>query len=251
MKNILLMLLCALLGVNSLKAQTNGAAPQRPPIVVLGFDDAELSQYTVVAPLLKKYHFDATFYVCEFPRKAPADSAYFMSWPQIKQLYDMGFEIGNHTGHHKNLTKLTPDEIRKEVGYIEDKCKAYGIPKPISLAYPGNRDDSTAQVVLQQMGYRYARTGGSMYYTPGKQPLLAIPSYTMGSTDKLRERTMTALAGLQPGQILAFTIHGVPDTAHPDYTTSPEVFEGFLKYMQAHHFKVIAMRDLEKALAGK
>lgn len=96
------------------------------------------------------------------------------------------------------------------------------------------------------MGYRYARTGGSKYYDPKQDGRLAIPSYTMGSTEKLAERTWSALKNLQPGQVLAFTIHGVPDIAHPDYTTTEAVFTEYLQYMKAHHFKVIAMRDLGK-----
>ncbi|MBD0279365.1 MAG: hypothetical protein ICV81_15605 [Flavisolibacter sp.] len=74
------------------------------------------------------------------------------------------------------------------------------------------------------MGYRFTRTGGSKYYNPKQNEHLVIPSYTVGSTEKLGERTMNALKNLQPGPILVFTIHGVPDIAYPDYTTSEEVF---------------------------
>lgn len=220
----------------------------RPPIVILSFDDAEISHYTVVAPMLKKYHCNATFFVCDFPRKTPADSVEFMNWQQIQQLHQMGFEIGNHTGHHKNVTKLSREQLQKEIQYIDDKCNAWGIPKPISFAYPGNRADSQAQVVLHQMGYRYARAGNSQYFNPATHSLLQLPSYTMGSTEKLLTRTRKALEELQPGQILIFTIHGVPDTLHPDYTTTPEQLESFLQLIQQRHYKVIAMRELAEYL---
>ncbi|MCU7550650.1 polysaccharide deacetylase family protein [Chitinophagaceae bacterium LB-8] len=224
----------------------NKNEPFKDPIVVLCFDDAEISHYTIVSPLLKKYDFDATFFVCKMPWKSPVDSVYYMKWPQIFELYKMGFEIGNHTGHHKNMTKLNRDQMMQEISYIETKCRENGIPKPISFAYPGNRADSLSQVVLKDMGFRYARAGGSKFYEPKQDGHLVIPSYTMGSTEKLRERTMYALKSLQPGQILVFTIHGVPDIAHPDYTTSAEVFTEYLQYIKEHHFKVIAMRDLDK-----
>lgn len=233
------------------KLQQNANLQQKanqlnPPVVIFGFDDAEISHYENVAPLLKKYGFNATFFICEMPYKSPGDSVYYMKWQQIKALHEMGFEIGNHTGHHKNMTKLSREEMQKEIGYIETKCKEDGIPKPVSFAYPGNRSDSLSQVVLHEMGYKYARAGGSKYYNLQQDPVLAIPSYTMGSTDKLEERTWKALQEIQPGQILVFTIHGIPDIAHPDYTTSVEVFTKFLDYIKEHHFKVIAMRDLEK-----
>ncbi|MFT3827414.1 MAG: polysaccharide deacetylase family protein [Chitinophagaceae bacterium] len=241
----LFLLLSGGLSVFGLYAQR---VPEKP-VVVLGFDDAESSHYTVVAPLLQQYHFNATFFVCEFPRKLPADSVHFLSWTQIKELHDMGFEIGNHTGHHKNVTTLSREQVQAEVSFVEEKCKAYNIPKPVSFAYPGNRADSAAQVRLQEMGYRFARAGGSTYYCPSEQPRLCIPSYTMGSGEKLMARTWKALQELKAGQILVFTIHGVPDILHPDYTTTPEVLEEYFEYMKEHNFEVIAMRDLDKYIS--
>ncbi|MBD0287296.1 MAG: polysaccharide deacetylase family protein [Flavisolibacter sp.] len=136
MKKAPLLFLCIFLITVSLYAQEKNE-PTKDPIVVLGFDDAEISHYTIVAPLLKKYGFDATFLVCEMPRKSPVDSAYYMKWPQITELYKMGFEIGNHTGHHRNMTKLNRKEMQQQISYIEAKCREYGIPRPISFAYPG------------------------------------------------------------------------------------------------------------------
>ncbi|RYG33103.1 MAG: polysaccharide deacetylase family protein, partial [Chitinophagaceae bacterium] len=229
---------------------TSNQTTESKPIVVLGFDDAEISHYTIVAPLLRKFGFGATFFVCEMPWKSPSDSVYYMKWQQITELHRMGFEIGNHTGHHKNMTKLSREEMKQEIEFIETKCKAHGIPKPVSFAYPGNRADSLPQVVLTEMGYRYGRQGGSQYYDPKKDGRLIIPSYTMGSTEKLKERTWKALKSLKPGQILVFTVHGVPDVAHPDYTTDVETFTEYLQFMKENQFQVIAMRDLEWGMKG-
>jgi peptidoglycan/xylan/chitin deacetylase (PgdA/CDA1 family) len=216
------------------------------PVAVLCFDDAEISHYTIVAPLLKKFGFNATFFVCEMPYKAPGDSVYYMKWEQIAALHKMGFEIGNHTGHHKNMTKMNREEMKAEINYIDNKCAAYGIPKPISFAYPGNRADSLSQVVLKEMGYQFARAGGSKFYNPAKDARLELPSFTMGSGDKLGLRTLKALQVTQPGQIIIFTIHGVPDIAHPDYTTTEEAFTKYLQYMKENNFKVIAVKELEQ-----
>lgn len=102
MKKKALLSLSLLLALNGLFAQSKTEAANEP-VVVLGFDDAEISHYTVAAALLKKFGFDATFFVCEMLWKAPSDSVYYMRWPQIAELYKMGFEIGNHTGHHRNI----------------------------------------------------------------------------------------------------------------------------------------------------
>ena len=71
-------------------------------VVVLTFDDATASQYSNVAPMLKKYGFGATFFICEFPPNF-ADTSKYMNWRQIKELDETGFEIANHTRHHEHI----------------------------------------------------------------------------------------------------------------------------------------------------
>ncbi|SHH02278.1 Peptidoglycan/xylan/chitin deacetylase, PgdA/CDA1 family [Flavobacterium fluvii] len=212
--------------------------------VVLTFDDAEISHYTNVASLLSKYGFNATFFVCEFPIKNPGDEKELMNWNQIRELHKKGFEIGNHTGHHKDLTKLSLEDVKKEVGYIEEKCKEFGIPKPISLAYPGNRQDTIAQRIVKSMGYQFGRTGGARYYKVKEDPKLAIPSYTVISSDKYKARTLNALRNLKGEDVLVLTFHGVPDILHPKYSTSIDFLNEILQYLKENKIKVVAMRNL-------
>jgi peptidoglycan/xylan/chitin deacetylase (PgdA/CDA1 family) len=217
------------------------------PIVVLTFDDAPITDYTFVAPLLKKYGFGGTFFVCEFPLKVPGDSSKYMSWKQIAELNRMGFEIGNHTHTHKHVNRMNRQEMYEQLGYIEAKCKEYGIPKPVSFAYPGYDTSSLALDVLHEMGYKYARVDGSRKYVPSKDNPLLIPSYsTTGTTEEAKKRVMNILENAKSGDIIVFTIHGVPDYAHSWVTTSPKLFKQYLEYMHDHNFIVIAMRDLEK-----
>jgi peptidoglycan/xylan/chitin deacetylase (PgdA/CDA1 family) len=98
-------------------------------IVVLTFDDASQSQYSYVAPLLKKYGFGATFYICEYPPDFN-DTVKYMCWYDIKQLSDMGLEIRNHTWHHSLIDHLSNDSFKSEMLFIERKCDTLKIPKP-------------------------------------------------------------------------------------------------------------------------
>ena len=220
------------------------------PIVVLTFDDAEISHYTNVAPLLKKYDFNATFFVCEFPCKTEEEKPFYMSWEQIKELNDQGFEIGNHTGHHKNVTKLSRSEIVKEVQYIENKCKQYNIPHPVTFAYPGNRSDSASVAVLDSLGYHFARVGSSRPYNSESDINLQIPSYTTASTEKLKTRVHKALQNLKPKQIMVLTFHGIPDIIHPDYSTTTEHLEEIFKLLSNKNYHVIAMKELNSYISN-
>lgn len=226
------------------KLGQNPSMKTKQPTVVLTFDDAEITHYNNVVPLLSEYGFNATFFVCEFPIKNPGEEKEYMHWNQIRELHEKGFEIGNHTGHHKNLTKLSPEDIKKEVGYIDEKCKAFGIPKPISFAYPGNRHDALSQRVLKEMGCQFARAGGAQYYKINEDSKLAIPSYTVISSDKYKTRTMKALHGLKGEDVLVLTFHGEPDVLDPDYSTSVDFLKEILEYIKEKKIKVLAMKDL-------
>jgi peptidoglycan/xylan/chitin deacetylase (PgdA/CDA1 family) len=220
------------------------------PKVVLTFDDAEISHYTNVASLLKKFGFDATFFVCEFPYHNPDEKKEYMTWSQIRELYKKGFEIGNHTGHHINVTKLKPEEIDKEIAYVEEKCAEFKIPKPVSFAYPGNRYDTISQAILKKRGYKYARAGGSKLYNAATDSLLAIPSFTVISSDKYFGRVTKSLKNLKPDDVVVLTFHGVPDLIHPDYSTTVENLKEVLQLIKEKKYEVVPMRDIEKYLGS-
>jgi len=210
-------------------------------LIVLSFDDATASQYTIVAPLLKQFGFGATFFVCEFPTKSTAGSAY-MNWQQIKELDKMGFEVANHTRTHVGASKVSKEQFIEELSYIERKCDSLGIEKPTNFAYPGYDLSIPVMVTLQEKGYKFARAGGSRAYDPlGDYPLL-VPSWAMNGTNK--EQIMAAFNEARNGRIVVLTVHGVPDVEHPWVNTPPKLFKEYLQYLSEHHFKVISFRDL-------
>ena len=107
-RNAVRALLLAALALPALACAQPAVAPDpggilRKPIpdklVVLTFDDACASGYTVVAPILKPLGFNASFYVCDFDSfKTRKD--WYMTWRQMIELDRQGFEIGNHTVGH-------------------------------------------------------------------------------------------------------------------------------------------------------
>ena len=213
-------------------------------LVVLTFDDAVVSHATYVAPLLKKYGFGATFFVCEFVDPPFGDKTKYMSWEQIAELNKMGFEIGNHTWHHTHVNKMNKAKFIAELEYIENKCAEYHIPKPISFAYPGYDTSRRATEVLKEKGYLFARAGFDRGYNPLTDNPFVISGFTTRATNKIT--IDSALQKAANGKIIVLTIHGVPDDAHPWVNTPPALFESYLKYMKEKHYKVIALRDLKK-----
>ena len=237
----LLLILCA-------DAQTLPLKSIPDKTVILTFDDGVSTHATFVAPLLKKYGFPATFFVCEFPPDF-ADKHKYMSWEQIEQLHKDGFEVANHTWTHKHVDKLTAAQFIEQLEYIEKKITGFGAPQPATFAYPGYATSPEAVEMLMARGYLFARAGDDRVYDPQKDHPLLIPGFTTRKDNQ--QQILAGLDQAKDGKIAVLTIHGVPDYAHDWVTTPPEIFESYLRYLKENKFNVIAFRDLSQYIDAK
>ncbi len=215
--------------------------PQK--VVVLTFDDAVVSQFNYVAPLLKEYGFNATFFICEFP-KVFSDTTKYMTWDKVGALNKMGFEIANHTKTHAHVNSISKEKVIEELDYIDKQCAELGIDKTISFAYPGYGLNQKAFKVLNQYEFQFARGGGSRPYDPIVDHPLLIPSWATNAENK--DVIMDAFTQAERGKIIVLTIHGVPDYDHPWVTTPPELFKEYIQYLDDHKFKVLSLKDLTR-----
>ncbi len=241
MKKLVLsiVIMCSVLAVKSQVLKKD--IPDK--LVVFTFDDAAASQYSFVAPLLKKYGFGATFYICEFPPNFN-DTTKYMNWRQIGELDKMGFEIANHTKSHPKIADLPLDKAEAELAYIDHKCDSMHIEVPCTFAYPGYSLDSSLVEYLADRGFKFARAGGKRPYDPLTDHPLLIPSWAMKADNK--EMIMDAFKQAKDGKVVVMTIHGVPDVEHPWVTTPQELFTEYVEYLADNNYTVIALRDLEK-----
>lgn len=231
------------------------AEPIPDKVVVLTFDDSSKSHNTVARPLLLKHRFGATFFITE-GFDFPTNKKDFMTWEEIAQLHRDGFEIGNHTIGHQGVTDKTLPDLSAQVRGINLQCEKHGIPKPVSFAYPGNAIVPGALPVLNDLGIRFARRGGSpehpykegrgFAFEPGKDHPLLLPSAGDARPTWKLEDLKLAVGQARNGKIAILQFHGVPDTAHAWVNTGKEQFESFLDYLAREKFTVIALRDLAK-----
>src|SRR5207248_9899726 len=107
-------------------------------------------------------------------------------WEEIARLHKDGFEIANHTKDHMGVNPRTVRELAAQVRAINERCKAHGLPEPVSFAYPGNAITREALPILKDLGIKFARRGGApeypyengrgFAYEPGVDHPLLIPS---------------------------------------------------------------------------
>ena len=227
-----------------------------PKAVVLTFDDAVKSHRTFVGPLLRELGFHATFFVTH---RWMEDAEHFMSWQDIADLHRMGFEIGNHTWTHADLsTPRAASRLAAELALVDYQLARVKVPKPVSFAWPGNSFGPEALAVLKDHGILYARRGGQPEVDYGKMvlgpsfnprrhhPLMipttgdAYPDWTFEHFQKL----------VNSGQTVVLQFHGVPDIVHPWVHTPPDQFRTYMEYLKQSGFRTLALRDLAPDLGN-
>ena len=226
-------------------------------LVALTFDDGPKSQYTFAAPLLKECGFNATFYITEGLRFL-VDKDRYMTWEEVAALDRDGFEIGNHTQHHNNVTQQSPMELRADIDHIDKRCLENGIIEPTTFCYPGYSNDPEAVAVLRERGFRFARRGtepefpydneggrGPAYDPAIHDPLL-IPTTGASGPNWDFDDFLWALDQARDGHIAVLTFHGVPDLDHPWVDTKPDLFERYVTHLRDNDFTVVALRDLDR-----
>jgi peptidoglycan/xylan/chitin deacetylase (PgdA/CDA1 family) len=119
--------------------------------IALTIDDAYSSVLRYGLPRLKAAGFTATLFV----NSEPADSALrgYMSWGDIRQALDDGFDIGAHTVSHAHLADLPLSEVRREIDHSNKRFQAELGFVPKLFAYPYGEASLDVREIIKEAGY--------------------------------------------------------------------------------------------------
>lgn len=99
-------------------------------LIALSFDDGPNTTVTVeILDILEEYDIVATFFV--IGNNINDESAEIM-----KRAYEMGCEIGNHSKSHQQMGNMTPDQVKEEIDFVQQKVYEYIEFKPVLFRPP-------------------------------------------------------------------------------------------------------------------
>ncbi len=215
--------------------------PER--LVVFTFDDGCASHATVAAPILKKYGFNGTFYVSDaYLFRERKD--WYMTWRQIRTMSEQGFDIGNHTRGHGQLSMTDVGGCQAYVWTLEDEMIANRIPRSTTFCWPFYDKNPKFYPLLQSWGYTFARGGYGRTYDPTQDNPFDVPSFAAGGVGQTIEGLISAVQQATDGKVVVITFHGTPDMEHAGVGIDPDIFEDIVEYLKGNNYKVVAMRDL-------
>ncbi|MDB5194032.1 MAG: polysaccharide deacetylase [Parcubacteria group bacterium] len=167
------------ISLDQLELLASGATTTPSKPVVLTFDDGWRNQYKYAFPLLKKYGDTATFYIYTNP--IVHNLPHYLTWDMVREMDASGMTIASHTLTHPYLSKLTPEELRKEIQgskiLIEEN-----LGKPVKhFASPFGYTNAEIQGIVKDAGYETARTTYKGIYH-SKDDLLKLTGILAGDS---------------------------------------------------------------------
>ena len=131
-------------------ANVKSKKPYREKTATITVDDAYKSFYDHAFPILKAKKIPFTLFV--YVEAIKGGYKDFMTWEQIKEVAKYG-EIGLHSYAHKDLTKMSPEELQKDTAdSFEIFTKMTG-QKPKYYAYPFGHYNKAVQAKIKSFGF--------------------------------------------------------------------------------------------------
>lgn len=154
---------------------------------VLSVDDGYKSFKTVAVPLLDKYNYKATIFLCtQYVGKSN-----YLSWEDIRELRKKGYEFGNHSHSHDHFLNYSDERTRKvflrDLSQAEQQFKQHLGYKPDLYCYPYGEYNPDMQDILRENNYRAAAAQKSGVIYAGSD-MYALPRFPMTSSYGIAEK---------------------------------------------------------------
>jgi peptidoglycan/xylan/chitin deacetylase (PgdA/CDA1 family) len=122
--------------------------------VVITFDDGCETDLLTAAPILQSAAFQATFYITT----GFLGRTGYLAPHRLRELSELGFEVGCHSMTHAYLPDLTTDGLHREMVEAKDKLEQIIGNQVQHFSCPGGRYDQRVIEMARSAGYRTLAT---------------------------------------------------------------------------------------------
>jgi peptidoglycan/xylan/chitin deacetylase (PgdA/CDA1 family) len=224
------------------------------PKAIIDFDDSRLTVYTVAYPYMRKYGFKGSVYVNSgFVDVFPGN---YMTTAMLHELYDAGWDMGNHTDTHPHMDESTDAQNQSQL----DLCDAYlrregftreNCHKHFVFPYGDYDDDSLG--VVKSRGYITARTTQSnrtQANSLDNAHLLLCQSFANDAS------TATLISyidrTIRDGGVLRLLFHSLVDSPAESYEYTSADFRTVIDYLakKQNEIDVVTLTEWYRGLSN-
>lgn len=204
--------------------------------VLLHFDDGFISQYTNAFPLMLARGIVGSVGVIS----GSVGTTGYMNLAQLKELYNYGWYLFNHTVTHQDLSTLTIDRIQAEL----DGCRKWLISNGFSrtadfVAYPcGGYNNDVLEVMKN---YKLGRSIREEYeILQPIQPHLLKTVILYNNVEEITFRNAIDYV-IETGAKVIFLLHKVEDVNTEEMNYPTEKFKNMLDYLYSKQEELIIL----------
>lgn len=160
------------------------------PRIVITFDDGCQTDLIAATPLLRDAAFNATFYIVA----GFLGQRGYLSRAQLRELADLGFEIGCHSMTHPYLTDVGAERLHAEIVVAKQRLEQLIGRRVDHFSCPGGRWNRALAEFARKAGYRSVATSyiGTNSWTSDRFRLARVPL--------MRGTSLAGFAGLCSGR---------------------------------------------------
>ncbi|MGC1240390.1 MAG: polysaccharide deacetylase family protein [Chryseosolibacter sp.] len=181
------------------------------------FDDNCASSFTSIAPIFEQNGLRATFFI--IPGSIRSDE-----WSKWKTLTDKGFEIGNHSMSHLNLTRLDTASLHEQVNESFEVIKRNVNRTPLSFATPGHSTNGFVNDIISEK-HLFNRTNPENFIWQGWTSSTTQKDVIEHITESVRKKTWYVVAA-----------HGVDDCWEP---ISESILRNTIEFCKKNEDKIV------------
>ena len=146
-------------------SELSNKLPKKP--VIISFDDGFKSVYQKAYPIMQKYGIKGNVYL---PTAYVGEDEHFMTWEEVKDLTENGFEMQAHTHNHVDVRTLNNKTIDAQTKKVNEILKEHLDFTPNAVCLPfGTYDKKSIKLLKKEGSYKYIL--GSFYGRVGKSKL--------------------------------------------------------------------------------
>jgi peptidoglycan/xylan/chitin deacetylase (PgdA/CDA1 family) len=193
------------------------AAPPAPRTLAVTFDDAYRSVYDNARPVLGALGVPASVFVptslvgSERPMAWPGTDQWLgspyateltpMSWDELGELGELGWELGSHSRTHPRLPTLAADALREELEGSRSDLEERTGTRCASIAYPYGDYDEAVVAASRSAGFSAGGALAGRVRKPGKMLFPRVGIYGKDGSVRFRVKASPAVRRLRASHL--------------------------------------------------
>jgi peptidoglycan/xylan/chitin deacetylase (PgdA/CDA1 family) len=118
-------------------------------------------------------------------RSAPRREGETMTWNELREIVELGIDVGSHTCSHPHLPELSDEELRRELTESRQRLEDE-LGRPCKyLAYPFGEQDARVRAAARAAGYAASFVQASRLHTGDRQAVFRVSIYRRDSLQRV------------------------------------------------------------------